>query len=230
MKSISTAMVLAILCFASCGCRARRPYLIDRWRDASDIVTVAAGKGYGAKIRTGPVHVGAFFNRDRMGLRGGESHREWSSKKALPSTFDFDMTFISGERFDPERFVRARNRHKCFVASGAMALSFSKGIEGEDWSVGDASYYTQAEVAAGLWWTLRLGINPGEALDFLLGWLRIDLFDDDVNRPGRRPPRKNRKTKVRNQRTEGPSTASLNSTLSPNHSPARRSPRATPWS
>jgi hypothetical protein len=164
--------------------------LIDRWRDASDILTVAVGKGYGGKARVGPVHLGAFYNRDYMGLRGGESHRQWSSKDALPSTFDFDLTFISGERFDPEKFVRTRDRHKCFVASGVAGLSFSKGFEGEDWSVGDASYYTQVEMAAGLVRTLRLGLNPGEVLDFLLGWVRIDLFDDDVNRPGRRPPTK----------------------------------------
>ena len=37
-----------------------RDYLMDRWRDASDILTVAVGKGYGAKARVGPVHLGAF--------------------------------------------------------------------------------------------------------------------------------------------------------------------------
>lgn len=190
MKSISRTVGIALLCTIACGCRTSRPYLVDRWRDAADILTVTVGKGYGAKARVGPVHLGAFYNRDHMGLRGGESHREWSNRTALPSTFDFDLTIVCGERFDPARFVRARDRHKCFVANGAAGLSFSKGFEGEDWSVGDASYYTQIEVAGGLLKTLRLGVNPGEAIDFLLGWVRIDLFDDDMNRPGRRPPRR----------------------------------------
>ncbi len=188
MNTIYTALTAILICTATCGCRSSRPYLIDRWRDTADIVTVTIGKGYGAKARIGPVHVGAFYNRDHMGLRGGESHREWSRNTALPNTFDFDLTLVSGERFDPERFERTRDRHKCFVASGAACLSFSRGFEGEDWSVGDASYYSQIEIAGGIFKTLRLGINPGEIADFILGWLRIDLFDDDVNRPGRRPP------------------------------------------
>lgn len=179
--------IMATVCVLSCGCRTARPYLIDRWRDASDIVTATVGKGNGAKVRIGPVHAGVFFNRDYFGIRGGESHRNWSSGAALPSTFDLDLTIISGERFDPEGFVRARERHKCFVASGAMCFSVSKGFKDEDWSVGDFSYYTQIEVAAGISRTVRLGINPGELLDFLVGWVRIDLFDDDLNRPGRKP-------------------------------------------
>jgi hypothetical protein len=43
-----------------------------------------------------------------------------------------------------------------------------------------AFYYTQIEAAAGLWYTVRLGFNPGELLDFLLGWTTIDILSDDV--------------------------------------------------
>ena len=39
---------------------------------------------------------------------------------------------------------------------------------------------TQLELALGLGGSLRLGLNPGELLDFLLGWLTIDLYDDDI--------------------------------------------------
>lgn len=46
-----------------------------------------------------------------------------------------------------------------------------------------AYYYTQLEVAAGLGYTVRLGFNPGELLDFLLGWTTIDIFGDDVGIP-----------------------------------------------
>ena len=42
-------------------------------------------------------------------------------------------------------------------------------------------YYTQIEVAVGFGGTLRLGCNPGEALDFIAGWFGIDIFGDDLN-------------------------------------------------
>ncbi len=32
----------------------------------------------------------------------------------------------------------------------------------------------------GLGGTLRLGFNPGELLDFLLGWFTIDIYNDDI--------------------------------------------------
>jgi len=39
---------------------------------------------------------------------------------------------------------------------------------------------TQIEAMAGCGHTLRLGFNPGELLDFVLGWAAIDIYDDDV--------------------------------------------------
>ncbi len=43
------------------------------------------------------------------------------------------------------------------------------------------SYYTQLEVAAGaLLVGARVGFNPGELLDFLLGWTTLDIYGDDV--------------------------------------------------
>jgi len=44
------------------------------------------------------------------------------------------------------------------------------------------SYFTQIEVVAGLGGTIRLGFNPGELLDFILGWVTIDIFNDDLEK------------------------------------------------
>ncbi len=48
-------------------------------------------------------------------------------------------------------------------------------------------YYTQAEACVGLGPSIRLGINPGEILDFLFGWTTIDLFGDDLEWQRRKP-------------------------------------------
>jgi hypothetical protein len=42
-----------------------------------------------------------------------------------------------------------------------------------------AAYHSDLEVTLALGWGVRLGLNPGEALDFLLGWCFVDLYDDD---------------------------------------------------
>ena len=38
---------------------------------------------------------------------------------------------------------------------------------------------TQCELAAGLGPTVRLGFNPGELVDFILGWTTLDIYGDD---------------------------------------------------
>jgi len=43
-----------------------------------------------------------------------------------------------------------------------------------------APYYTQIEVVAGFAFTVRAGINLGEALDFILGWTGLDIYRDDL--------------------------------------------------
>jgi len=41
-------------------------------------------------------------------------------------------------------------------------------------------YYTELEIVLGLGPSLRLGFNPGEFADFILGWFGIDFFADDL--------------------------------------------------
>ncbi|OVE81243.1 hypothetical protein BVY04_03710 [bacterium M21] len=41
-------------------------------------------------------------------------------------------------------------------------------------------YLTQIEAAAGFGAGIRLGVNPGEFLDFLLGWFGLDPYCDDL--------------------------------------------------
>lgn len=47
-------------------------------------------------------------------------------------------------------------------------------------------YFTEIEAVGGLGLTLRMGVNPGEFVDFLLGWFGIDIFNDDDRLKNRR--------------------------------------------
>ena len=98
---------------------------------------------------------------------------------------DFEATILSCELFDGPPDRGQRDRGKAYSALGVPLLCFCS--NGAGWSdeicIRPYSYYTQIEMAAGLGGTLRLGVNPGEFVDFLLGWTTLDIFDDD---PGRR--------------------------------------------
>jgi hypothetical protein len=41
-------------------------------------------------------------------------------------------------------------------------------------------YLTQVEATVGVVGTMRIGLNPGELLDFLLGWTTLDFYRDDA--------------------------------------------------
>lgn len=43
-----------------------------------------------------------------------------------------------------------------------------------------AHYFTQLEVSIGLYGGVKIGFNPGELLDFLLGFIGIDIYNDDA--------------------------------------------------
>jgi len=62
-------------------------------------------------------------------------------------------------------------RGKDVIAQSPMPL-LTLGSEGH--------FHSQIEVGAGLILTLRAGLNPGELADFILGWIGLDLYDDDV--------------------------------------------------
>jgi hypothetical protein len=44
-----------------------------------------------------------------------------------------------------------------------------------------APYWTNIEVSAGVLVGVRVGFNPGELLDFLLGFTTLDIYGDDVH-------------------------------------------------
>lgn len=44
----------------------------------------------------------------------------------------------------------------------------------------NAAYWTQPEAVLAIGPSFRLGFNPGELIDFILGWGCIDVYGDDL--------------------------------------------------
>ena len=159
------------------GCAAS--YWTDRGRDAADIFTVTVGVGGGAKARAGPIHGGLFVGQDKAGLRGGEARSYSVSGCEVFGIMSTEYTVLSAEGFG-----YGADRGKDYGARGYPLVSFvvaeDEGplIAGKNGAL--HSYYTQLEVAVGVLGTVRLGLNPGEFMDFILGFTTIDVFNDDL--------------------------------------------------
>lgn len=186
-------VLLSAACAVCSGC-ASSGYLKDRMHDGADVFTATAGKGFGVQTRVGPAHVGLLGAGDRVGIRGGQVLPLRSS--AGPSFIDsgayggeYCIGVFGYEYFGTMAGTENGGRHKefetifCFIPTGESLKSGKPVL--------NPAYWTQIEVVAGVGISLRLGFNPGELVDFLLGWFGLDIYSDDLGiTPERKPSNK----------------------------------------
>lgn len=162
-------VLLVILCVLLSACASSKPYFINRGRDVADVFTATGGFGLGAKIRIGPINPGIFYNARLAGLQCGELFTE--SFHSPDGGYEF-INPIWGMDFS---LVTKNKRNKEYKAAYGYFLAFP--IEKTKYN---PSYFTQIEIGLGLGLSLGLGFNPGEFLDFIIGWTTIDIYDDDI--------------------------------------------------
>ena len=165
--------MLAVIALLSCsGCATA--YMADRGRDAADIFTATVGLGAGGNARVGPVQAGLCYSFDQAGLRGGRLQKMPHDPYApIPYVSQANFLLLSIESFSTHaKGEKGGRRGKSYFAGGALCFTVAETLP----------YYTQIEVVAGLGPTVRLGFNPGELVDFVLGWTTLDLFGDDLGR------------------------------------------------
>jgi len=176
--------VLLVICVAGCS----TPYMIDRGRDAADIFTIGMDYGIGAKARVGPIQTGLIFAAPAGGLRGGQIS-DGGAGPLVPTQWDLQYIFGGNEVFCRTFITPRPERGKDFEAIGGDIAPFWHHLYyGENTPSPAPYYYSQIEIAVDLLVGVRLGFNPGELLDFLLGWFWVDIYHDDIE--------------VRNRKTE----------------------------
>lgn len=167
-------IVLALLGLcAGCG---TSDFAMNRRNDARDIFTLQSGRGGGAKVRVGPVNVGMFADLVEV---------EEAPLTAMPSGdgvahVELTTTLFSQERCRMGVQDDPLDRNKSFQARGIAGVTVASTCDGRRVARSLVPYYTQVEIALGAVRTIRVGVNPGELLDFLLGFMFVDLFGDDV--------------------------------------------------
>jgi len=170
------------------------PYMIDRRRDAADIFTIGVGVGLGAKARVGPIQTGLLGDIDLVALRGG------AVGVFIPVPDDLQLLVTGQELFwpvaplglpDPEPDGNVfEKRGKMFytkfdfkhpfwhhVVKDENAAYYCHHVAEDERAL---YYYTQIELVGALVGSVRVGFNPGELVDFILGWTTIDIFNDDI--------------------------------------------------
>jgi hypothetical protein len=173
------------------GCASTKGYLVDRGRDALDIATVGVGVGWGAKMRAGPIQSGLLFEGTCAALRGGEfTHIGKNIPPELEgwgNSTDGQWLLYGVEFFHGASLPRNKNFYASNLKSmnsdydedeGGFGMPFFHTLT--DDSPPAPTYYTQFEAVAALGISVRLGFNPGELMDFLLGWVKVDVYKDDL--------------------------------------------------
>jgi hypothetical protein len=166
---MAAVALLACLC---CGCTST-DYLRQRCSDAGDIVTAQFGYGLGAKARVGPIHTGASWIFTPFGLSNGELYSGAMTEETCPA--DVEVLF-TGMEYSP--CGQERNKHYR-AGWGWPFIAWPEEVGGDGSALWPHPYYTEVRVAAGLIPAAVLGLNPGELVDFVVGWLGIDVYRDD---------------------------------------------------
>lgn len=175
MKTIRYLPVLLALGLLCGGC-ASPSYLGDRGRDLGDIFTAEAGYGLGTRIKAGPLHAGLCYVFTPVGLSNGELLWLGRTEEECPCYVDL---VCKGIEYSP----RGQNRGKDYIAGwGRPFVTWPQriGLDHSGKALWPHPSYTDFKVTLGIGPAATLGFNPGELLDFFLGWFGVDMYHDDL--------------------------------------------------
>lgn len=189
MRRLRTALLVQLMgvgISALCAGCSTPGYLGNRARDAGDIFTATVGVGAGVKARVGPLVAGLSYYQDSLGVRGGDVGI-YKGRKIFRSgdlKGDCTVVFCGGDHFETDvtgpRLKSIDSRTPTFEVIPFILAIPAPFIEAQrKQPTAGASYYTQVEGVIALGGGIRLGFNPGELLDFFLGWFHVDMFGDD---------------------------------------------------
>ena len=182
MKTFFHAVAVVALTASVAGCAS--PYMVDRGRDARDVLTATAGLGIGAKVRAGPLYAGLLCSHDVVGLRDsafgyytlsmgrGDGVALELDTTVIPFCWPYREWVFGYDAFIARQPVDGRRLKADYEARSHVPFVVTEDMRHQ--------YRTHLEVVLGLGLSARLGVNPGEMLDFLLGWAGIDIFEDDL--------------------------------------------------
>lgn len=166
----------------------RQAWFSDRYRDLLDIASLSLEVGgIGAQATLGPVDVGLFTSRHpTVTGMGGIS---WGVTSTDVLTGYGLRSGLWGEYAAEQKTLFFGVQESLKWDDDPAACTPVRGYRRKDWNRELPAYaYTRLGVSAALGVGLRLEFNPGELVDFVLGWFGFDIYGqtaglDDLTRP-----------------------------------------------
>ena len=146
-------------------------FLGNRLGDLRDVLTLSGGFGLGARVRVAPSSFGIVRHDDRWAWWGRHA---FADNQPLGET----LHFLTLGRTNLPTMSETQWKGDSGFGSTEVFDNLFWPISVK--SVIPAPYYTDCEVILGLGVSVRIGLNPGELLDFVLGWVGVDIYSDDA--------------------------------------------------
>jgi hypothetical protein len=182
--------------------------LPDRMHDAVDTIDISVQKGFGANLHASVFGVGISFNRTILGIEDGSFYAVKDPIplseyfKCIEGICCHPISIIDGLEKCPhideygdsaaspsEVACLIWNTHTNPGAGGEEPWYRDKPYEnfkllgivptGIDGARISRPYFTKFTVSASFGWGFKAGCNPGELLDFVLGFFKVDIYEDD---------------------------------------------------
>lgn len=149
-------------------------YFLSRWYDLIDIVDFSVGAGPGLMVNVRATKlaqaVGGWSDAYRVGFRG-RSAGVWREKRK-----EIGVSLLYYQKVERERvtgWVESFRSEKMDLDTSAVYANNN-----------DRSFLgVGATIQAGI--LVDVNVRPMQALDFVLGWMTIDVLEDDTGKPKR---------------------------------------------
>ncbi|MCZ6690087.1 MAG: hypothetical protein O7H41_10820 [Planctomycetota bacterium] len=191
-RPLQPLTLIAIITITT-GCQTVGQYFANRGRDLADCITIEGGVGYGfgAEIKlAGLVHVAGgacYYGAPPVGLRYGElvpSSESGDKDTGFLGIPLVGLVLLHGAPPYLHVSVDDKEEHGCYWLLPGLASYYTEVSESWIWTDPKSgwsrlhAFDVEAHLFLGVV-GVRVGFSPGEFLDFLLGWVGVDIAGDD---------------------------------------------------
>ena len=199
--------LVTVLSLAGCrstevirGAEPRPPtYLQKRGRDVLDMFRLQFGGGVTAHadVQLGQLaHVGLGGNAADIVVLGGLTRGAWQITEERYRCFPFSNVLAAMDAGPKGLLVMHSHYEYVSGASGAdhedacawllpLLFNYNSKTQQFEFTREPPTRWLDLEVGASFVFAVRVGVSPGEMLDFVLGWFGVDLAGDDGKGRGR---------------------------------------------
>jgi len=150
-----------------------------RTNDFKDIFDFSIPRGFGAHVHASLLGLGLGYNQTMFGLEDGFFYTTDLRTNCMPFIVSPQLNAPNELGLILINFHANAldNLGPAFYSNYKLFGIIPSGPDGK--AKLSKSYYTKITASATFGYGVKIGFNPGEFLDFLLGWVGVDIYNDD---------------------------------------------------